>query len=359
MKLKLDSKNITNYAFLIISGILFVLGAVGTYKNDAVILSIVNSILFIGIKLIQNVKINIPKYFYLYLLFLLTLFMHNLFFNGRFDYFFMFLSGGLYWLHFYNMRDWASKYFPYFLIFLGVLMFLLFIYSHIRGVYFLGEINLFLPVSATVKHNHIGDLWSIILVWTAYMMTHKIHKWNFLLILTGIFTIVISLSRSAIVALGIGAAYIFYTLQDKKVIKKYFYAILGICFLLFICFGVGKTTLFARPYFLQGLDGLIKYPFGTGIGNFSMVSSDSSLAHNIILEVVSGVGVYSVVFILWLVKIFQPLFKKGGNTLYIALFLTLSANFMFDTTYTVPTMLWLWFATLALIEPQALKSNVK
>lgn len=342
-------KNKTDLAFLLIYGILFIFGATGTYKNDAVILSIVNGILFIGIKLIQNVKIQIPKNFYLYSVFLLSLLIHSLFFDGKFDYLWIFLSGGLYWFHFYNMKAVVSRYFLYFLILSGIIMTSLFIYSNIHSVYFLSEANLFLPTSLLITHNHIGDLWAIILVAIVFLISQRVRWWHFLAITTGLVMIALSQSRSAIVALGVGVAYIFYTSADKKDLKKYLFAILTICLVLFIYFGIYKTTLFARPYFLEAVIGLQKFPAGTGTGNFSKISVASSLTHNIVLEIVSGMGVYSIVFIMWILKIFQLFIQKKSNTLYTALILAISTNFMFDTTYTIPTMIWLWFASLALI----------
>jgi len=315
------------------------MGATGTYKNDTVVLSIVNAFLFLGIKLIQNVKIIIPKNFYIYIIFLVSLLIHSYMFDGRFDYFFIFLSGGLYWFHFHNMKVIASKYFPNFLIFLGISMSLYFVYSYLNHTYYLSEANLFLPASKLINHNHIGDLWAIVLIPIAYQFINRKHNRHYIVIFIGLIMIALSNSRSAIVALAVGIT---------KINKKYSFAIFAICIILFIYFGIGKTTLFARPYFLEALYGLIKYPNGLGIGNFGKIASDSTLTHNIILEIISGMGVYSVIFIFWLFKVFQSVIKSD-NTLYIAIFLAIFTNFMFDTTYVIPTMVWLWFAGLALI----------
>jgi hypothetical protein len=97
------------------------------------------------------------------------------------------------------------------------------------------------------------------------------------------------------------------------------------------------------------------------MGNFREISKDpgnhilgfwgfSSVAHNIALEVLSGLGILGFVFVYWLYKVLSDLWsdKSKKNILYKSVFFALTVNFLFDSTYFIPTMLWLWFTTLGL-----------
>jgi hypothetical protein len=209
--------------------------------------------------------------------------------------------------------------------------------------------NLFRPILSVPYHNHIGDLWAIILVATIYLMSLKTRTWHFPIIVIGLIMLTVSFSRSAVLSLGAGALYIFYNSPVKAKLKKYLLVIITVCVILFIYFGLYKTTLFARPYFAEALTSLIKYPLGTGVGNFSKVSPETSLAHNIILEIGLGMGLFSIGFIVWLVRTFKQFTENNKGILYKAVFLALFVNFCFDITYVVPAVIWLWFSVLALI----------
>lgn len=338
-----------DYFFVTVSAILLILGAVGVYKNYSISLSITNTLLFIGIQLIRGRKIEIPNNFPIFTVFFTLLLIHSLYYGGSIFYILLFLSGGLYWLVAYNLRHRLTTIFPFFLIFLGIFMAGLFILSNVKGVAYLSPGNLFLPISELVRHNHMGDLWALILVIIIYKMSVKIKSWHFALTLVGITLILLSNSRSAIVSLAVGGIYLYYNTLDRKKLRRMFVFALVVLTLLFLYVSINKTTLLSRPYFEQAIGSLVNSPAGTGVGNFYKVSKQSSLTHNIVLEIVSGMGVFSVMFILWLVKVFRSLLKKNTNILYKALFFAIFVNFCFDTTYNIPTMLWIWFSTLALI----------
>jgi hypothetical protein len=337
-----------DYIFIFISLIVFVFGSTERYQNYTLPISIASILLLFGFWLIRGKKIEIPKNYILYLVFIGLLLVLYFVFGGEINYFLLFLSGGLYWLSIYNLRDFVSKYFLTFLITFGFAMAGVYIVSMARGVYFSSSNDLFLPIASGVLHNHLGDLWAIILVGAFYKILQKYEWWQIPLAIFGIVLIAQSYSRSAIVALVVGSLYVYYKSDKKKEMKKIFEISLVIATLLFLFFSAFKTTLFSRPYYLEGLNSFIKSPLGTGMGNFSKVSPESSLAHNIILEILSGIGIFSAVFIVWLIKVFKSFTTGNSSILYKALFLAIFVNFFFDTTYIIPAMVWIWFSTLAL-----------
>jgi len=132
---------------------------------------------------------------------------------------------------------------------------------------------------------------------------------------------------------------------------------------LFVFAGAQKITLLSRPYFVQGIVGFIRNPQGVGMGNFGSISSDpanhllgmsdlSSVAHNIILEILTGMGVFGFAFLAWLAVVLKGIWRnnKKNDIVFQAIFISLGVNFLFNTTYCIPAMLWLWFATLGLAQ---------
>jgi hypothetical protein len=144
-----------------------------------------------------------------------------------------------------------------------------------------------------------------------------------------------------------------------------------IVFALFLIAGIEKSLLFSRPYFVQSVSGFFKFNYGLGLGNFGILSfmsngggsilkSYSSYAHNIFLEMVSGIGVYSIIFFYWFYKVAKSLLNKNKSQyLFKALFLALTVNFMFDYTYFIPAMLYLWFAFLGISQNHELSTEKK
>lgn len=339
--------NIDNL-FLIALGLIIILGSVGLYNNLAFVLCIANVFAFSGFKLIRNEKINIPKNFWIYCIFLATLIGHYFIFGGEIFYFLEFLTGGFYWLVLYNSKEIAQKYFFLFLLFFCLIITALFLITHGASVSWpYSAENLFRPIIPVQFHNHIGDLTSILIVAVIYQMISKPKGWHSLVLIGGLVIVFLSFSRSAVLSLATGGVYILY-LFDKEKFQKYLYILTVFVFIIFLYFGEHKTTIFARPYFLESIPGLIKYPLGTGIGGFSKITSDSSLTHNIILEICVGLGVFSFSFLMWIATILKSIYKNQEGILYKALFLAIFINFNFDTTYVIPGMIWLWFSVLAL-----------
>ncbi len=85
------------------------------------------------------------------------------------------------------------------------------------------------------------------------------------------------------------------------------------------------------------------------MANFAEVSETTNVVHNVILEFLVGMGVFSSVFFLWLYKAFRYLINTR-NIMLVAVLISIFTNFLFDTTYVIVGMLWLWFATLGIVE---------
>lgn len=338
------------YLFLLLLIFLLVIGSTTALNNVSIVVAIVCSLFLTGLLLIAKKDITIPKNFALYLLFLTVLLIHTLMYKGEVLYSFIFFTGGVLWFLGYNLRNFFSKYYLTIIILLGLLLFGLFIISHLYGFFYLGtNESLILPLSAKTLHNHLGDLWAIILVALIYLSISDFKPWAIPLALIALFLIATSFSRSAVLSLLVGASYVLYkTPLFRK--KKVFFVVLFVSVAtLSIYFSLFKTTLFSRPYYIEALASFISSPLGIGVGNFSQVSTETSLTHDLILELVAGMGIFSFIFIYWMYKIIKSFGDKATNLLYKALFLAMFVNFSFDSTYVVPTMIWIWFTALALI----------
>ncbi len=356
MKINIHS-SFLDPVFLIVTGILIILGSVGIFKDVCIPLSLTAILFFFGTKLIRGAKIKFPPTYAVYMIFVLTVLTHTLLSGGKIIYFWMFLTGGLFWVLAFNMKDLVKRYLFYFLIFLGLLMSIIYLYLKVRGINYFSPDNLFLPFNSLVKHNHLGDLWAVILIPAIYSIVKKFNLGLSVLIAVGLGLISLSLSRSAIVSLAAGltflivqmqkARYIKFNLKQKKLGLIFIFLA---CFSLIVYFGTQKSILSSRPYFREALTALFTVPLGLGMGNFTKVSAETNVVHNIVLEVVSGMGIFSMVFIFWLYKVFKMIFEKSTQNIeFKAVWLALFANFFFDSTYVIPGMLWLWFTVISLV----------
>lgn len=340
--------------FLAMLGTFFILLSIGFFKNSFTAISIIIVFIFIGAKLIQGINIKIPNNFLVYSLFNLALLLHFTYFGGQIIYFWMFFVGGLFWISIYNVNEITKRYFPGFLVSLGFLMLATFTYYYFKGVHFVSPDNLFLPQKELIKHNHIGDLWALILVFLSYKIIVKPKVWLILFSIIALVIITFSLSRSALVSFIAGLIYIFYNLPNNrnnfKLTPKHYWIIFIISLPILVYFGSIKSILFARPYYMEAILSLISNPLGLGMGEFARVSSETNVVHNLVLEVASGIGVFSIVFIYWLYKMAKDIFiKKDINILYAAIAIAMFTNFSFDSIYVIPIFFWLWFGVIALI----------
>lgn len=314
------------------------------------VLGIANAAAAIGYKLLKNFRLDIPQYFYLYLVFLAVLFIHSKLVNGNLSYFRLLISGGLIWMETYNYKDLFSKYFIYLLTGLGILMGTLYFYSLFSPVNLPEQVSLFALSAPLVNHSLIGELWTLVLVIVYYLYLQKKSPLLIPLFVLGLYFLLVSFSRTAIVSLAAGAFYLHFKTDKGGAHKKSVILLVTVLLGLLLYTSIFKTVIFSRPYFTQAINGLKLFPLGTGIGNFSYISEDSNLVHNLILEMVSGMGIFSLMFIVWLALTLSRFIKdKNTEIISSAIFLTIFANFCFNATYVIPAFVWLWFISLGLI----------
>ncbi|MFH1970856.1 MAG: hypothetical protein ABIJ05_00525 [Patescibacteria group bacterium] len=287
------------------------------------------------------------------------------------EYLLLFLSSLFLNIFFYNFNQLKTKNIESIIIILGIIFGILFIFTQIIPIPFLIKIlpdtccSLYTPYSN--NHNLIGDYWVLITVIGIYRYIYKQSLKNILLISISLTFTILSQSRSAFLSLLV-ALYLIFNNQEfpKKImryIKIFIYLILGI----FIFLSMGKTTIFSRPYYFQGIFSLFKNPMGVGMGNFreltknsefglsTLAGSSAAKAHNIFLEVFSGIGFFGISFILWLLVSLKGVIRnvEKVNFLYLLIFVAISVNFFFNVTYAIPSMLWIWFISLAIIQRNA------
>jgi len=365
---------IKELAFAVLLGI-FIVGGLGTVEMGYVFHSgfvlgiILISVIYFGKK---SLKFSSGMAsFFLFLAASVASFFWSKNLKMSYEVTILFLTGGLIWLAFYNIGGFGKKYFIYIfewfeksILILGIFFGLLYIYNR-----FWGELDsifaLSLYLQDSPRHNHIGDLEAILLLISFPHILEKSRKkiiWFLIAIWSFIF-LVISHSRSAFLMLIVGAYLLARNYGWIKKYKKLFRFVLVTSLILFLAVGLQKSILFSRDYYFQTLAGLVHEPLGVGMGNFSFISQDtrnhlfglssfSKFTHNIVLEAVSGMGILSVFFIAWLIKAVRQALTVKGHKEFITpvIFLALTTNFLFDYTYFIPSMLWLWFASLALLQ---------
>ena len=313
---------------------------------------------------LRKKQIDFPPGFNLFTVFLLF-FTLNLFWTVQFwttlFYLLIFVIGFLLWIISFNFRA-QFKNFDSLVIFLALTFGVLTIFNLLtRPTLETGSFGLY--KFATKNHHHIGDLWALVIpLLLAKLITlrKKGLLWLFLLVL-GAYFVYLSQSRSAILSLLAGLLYSAYFLPQVKKYRQAFFLFIFLGVLLFLFFAKSKPTILGRVYYAQGVAGLVKHPYGVGVGNFTEISADpanhlldlrefSSVAMNIILEMFTGIGVFALVFFIWFIKVLVSVLENSANKNLVAkvIFIALTVNFMFDFTYFVPTMLWLWFISLGL-----------
>ena len=339
-----------DYFFLVSTVVFLALGCIGIYGELFLLLGIVNAVVALGYKIFRTSKLQIPPTLSLYALFLFVLLIHTYLTGGNMTFLWILLSGGLVWLEIFNFKKIFSRYFTPILIILGILMGGLYFYSLSFPTGPSGLVSLFSAPTGIMKHGDIGDLWAIILVDVFYLFSKKRQFFYLPLFVIGAYFLAISYSRSALLALAVGIFYVFQKSGSREKLKNILIIFLLCITALFIYAGLSKTVLFSRPYFWYAIAGIIKYPLGTGLGNFSVLNAGTNLVHDIILEMFSGMGIFSVFFIVWLYKVLKNIFtSRNINIEAAAVFLAILIDFSFITTYTIPAFIWLWFMSLALI----------
>lgn len=269
---------------------------------------------------------------------------------------FLYTGGLVLWLAAFNFKGEFREKFPSILVFVGLILAGLYVVWSLSGAESILPQSLYTATSAFRNHNHIGDLWALVLLVPLYRLIRKPNRIAILLTVLGISLLIFSLSRSAVVSLLVGISYLFVKggfLNKKRAIYLF---VVGALLVVFILISAGKTTLASRPYFTQAVAGLSRHPWGVGIGNFKTVSFSfnpetfSYSAHNLFLETLVEFGWPGMVLALWAIySVFKILGEKSEEGLISrAVFLALTVNFFFDSTYKIPTMIWIWFLSLGL-----------
>lgn len=358
-----NKKNFWRF-ILVLIGALLVLGGLGIETSSVQYVGVVVGILLLTLSIVWRKRIEFPPGSLFYLIFLVLLLLSITWSKDReasFEYLVLFSGGGLFWVSFYNLKKEFEEEFGKLIIILGLIFGILFIASSLSGADSVNGKSLYLQASAFRNHNHLGDLWASVLVVVGYLLIKKQKYLYWLIASVGVYFLAVSLSRGAYVALAAGIIYLFakqnWLAKHKKALKLFVLVFVA----LFMFAGAQKLTLLSRPFFVQGIVGFIRNPLGVGMGNFSIISLDSanhlwgmsafsSIAHNIILEILAGMGVFGFAFLAWLAIILKDYWHNNEkkDIIYQALFIALGVNFLFDTTYYIPTMLWLWFASLGL-----------
>lgn len=344
--------------------ILLVLGGLGIAREAVLLLGLINTAVLCVYVYVNKKEIETPKLFLEYCLFLLVLAIHTIFSGGRLYFVLLFVSGGLFWLVFYNLSDIFRSKFLFLITLTGIIMGAIFLYFRWIGIEVSNFESIYSSVTASTRHSHIGDLWAIVVIGIFYKIIKKPQIWHWIVLIAAFYFLITSFSRSAYLALFAGILVIFANLEFRRdvMIKRLFSFLILSIITIFIVSGFGKTTMLSRPYYIQAAVGLFEHPLGVGVGNFIKVSQEvgvgylavnatSIFAHNLVLEVMAGMGVFSIVFIWWLVRVLYELFtNKDLHHLYLAIFVTILVNFSFDITYGIPTFFWLWFMSLALAQ---------
>lgn len=357
--------------FLFTFGALFIVGGIGIESIWVVWSGMAVFSLYILFFVVKNGKLKFPPNFIVYAT-VLVLFILNLFTTHNFDetlkYFFLFFGGALVWLFTYNIqgRKVMGKKFLWVVIFLGLFFGQYVIIEQIRDVDVVKSFAVTGFSGLNKNHHHIGDFFSVIAAISLYkFVTLKVSKmfWWILGLISVVF-IVFSGSRSALLAFGLCALLIFKNLKSFKLSRGILYALFTLLILGMFYFAQSKSLLLSRPYFIQGIAGLVNNPFGVGMGNFKEISqgpenhlfglnSFSIVAHNLPLEFLTGMGVLGLSFLYFFAKVvLQVLGSFESNPVFSLIFINLTVSFFFDFTYAIPTMLWLWFASLGLTQRQ-------
>lgn len=369
-----------NIQIFILFLILF-LGGLGQVNYTFLTFSLLWLVVIFFILTWKKKGVDFPPGFYLFAIFLIF-FSLNLFWSKdfwmTFKYLLYFLAGFLFWLISYNLKD-EFRNFEIVIVLLGVTFGILTIVNILRDLQLnVNSFSLDKYAVLLLQHHHIGDLWAVVLSIVAIKLVYYSKKKIILFILLsfGTYLMYISKSRSAFLSLIVGVLYLFQTLPSTRKYLLTLFVFIYLAYSLFLFTGRTKPTILARGYYLQGIAGVIKNPLGVGVGNFGELSSDttnhilgfshySSVAMNIVLEMFAGMGVFAFVFLLWLLKVLKLILeKKVGVTSEVLdffsrvtestllfpkiIFIVLTTNFMFDYTYLIPTMLWLWFISLGL-----------
>lgn len=285
------------------------------------------------------------------------------------QFFSMLVSGSLFWTAFYMVGNgsdgiFVKKNLPYMLAMLGYGFLGGFLLN--QGGYF-EKYRLFFgfiqPI--TKEHMHLGVFWGILMVIIIpiVLKENRMPWYKVITVVIGVYLMIISQARSSFLGLMVGMLTYYYELLMAKTSQaKVVRVILLTTILVMVGISIYKpirSFYFITPAVLN----ILREPLGSGIGQFEKVSAHyaylyesgdfvTSRTHNLFLEMFIGLGWLGVFYVIWfglsLVSCVKQ--KPGGRNLYLALFLAISAVFMVDPAYGIPTMGWIWMSVLGLAQ---------
>lgn len=339
-------------------------------NRDTVFISLVFSALAIltGFYnlLTQEHTPEIPKHFVTILLFAVVLQIYLIFVPEKLNpfYYAVTISEGLsYWLIFYNLKN-GQLILKKMIFRLSAFYSILFTISHIFNISLI-KLGSLMFTQENPRHYYFGEFWSASLMVYLYYEFYKLKKRKFenwlkliLISATGVFFIIYSNSRGILLSGALATGYLFVKGgQIPTTVKKILPYLCAVLIGVFIFLSLGKTTLFDRPYFIQSIQAFPRHLLGVGMGNFVQIGkeferagvNDMSLSiytHNIFLETLSGVGIFSIIFLIFLAQIIKDVFTTRTNFVWGGVLFLILANFMYSTSYTVPAFIWIFFAVL-------------
>ena len=348
---------------------------VSCISQDTVFLSILLSFLSVSSGMLFVIRskktLIIPKHFLIFTIFALILHLYIPFVQDKIQpfYYSAVISEALfYWLIFYNIEGGkliAKRIFITFSI----------LYSSILLITKTFDLNFFALAEsifqeAPNKHYYYNCFWVPAIILLFEKELKKIKKDRLILIIAGIVFLIISDSRTSFVAFVLSIVYMIYKRYFVIELKrKYIMIPVLLMGVLFVYLGVQKTTLFSRPYFAQSIQSFPQNPLGVGFGNFAQISDTfrgnendwtpfSGNVHNIILESLSGVGVFTILLVAFLFLIIKDvLLSKSEGIVWGAVVIFILTSFMFDSSYAIPCFIWLLFISLGIFQSKALTSS--
>lgn len=268
----------------------------------------------------------------------------------------LYTTGGVMWLSAFRQQKEVSMRLSNYILMLTAGFAGLWGMTQIIGRNFLGFGSQSLVVwgSAFNNHNHLGDLAALAMVVCLDKARQNRWWWLGVVLLGGL--VAMSLSRSAYVILALG---ILIRVREQRYLKL----LMVLLLLGFVSSTTNKGIFSSRDYWIQAVMGVVVHPLGVGMGNFHVFSSDSQyqlgiftgfsyVTHNITLDFMAGMGVLGLVMVAWLIVMLMEVMREKLS-LNAVMWLMLTLNFLLDSTYQIPTMVWLWFMLLGAISQTA------
>lgn len=348
---------------------LLILGGSGLFFEYVVYSSILLFLIILIFLRLKSGRVTFPPLFYEFRLILAALLASTLWSVDKQQtilFSTIYISGCMLWLIVYNLKNRID--FNKIIYFTTAAYTILFLYQ----LYFSRTVRFDYSsvIYPSFQNNfHIGDWWAVFLIIpAAVIITEKFGTVKFFLnliqILVGVVVILISHSRSAVIALVLGLSFLLLKSKISNKIRKNIAVVIPLS-ALFIYFSLTKSVFGNRPYIWQSLAGFVIHPFGVGFGNFGEISRQFTIdklgfrdiaaySHSLPFEFISGIGIMSVLVGYWFIKFMRMINK--GEAVKGAMVITLLVCFSADATYLVLSMIWLLFILMGISDQNLDKS---